>query len=259
MSSDAESAAPHHRTLKLTLAYDGSDFAGWQIQPKARTVQGTVRELLERITGESVNLIGSGRTDAGVHALGQVASFETSAPHSCEIFQRALLAELPRDIAVLSVEEMPAGFHAIRSARRKRYRYVIHDSNVRDVFARRYCWQLPYRLDDSAMQTGAAALVGTHDFRSLAAGAERTSSVRTIFAVDVERPNAERAFELHLEVEADGFLHNMVRAIVGTLVRVGKGAKPAAWVREILEAKIRSAAGPTAPPAGLFLLWVDYE
>jgi tRNA pseudouridine38-40 synthase len=247
------------RTLKLTLAYDGTDFAGWQIQPGARTVQGTVREILERITGGPVNLVGSGRTDAGVHALGQVASFDTTSHHSCDVFQRALNAELPQDIAIVRVEEAPPGFHARRSARRKRYRYVIHDSGVRDVFARRYCWALPYRLDDAAMQRAAESLVGMHDFNSFqTAGSRRQTSVRTIFDMDITRPYAERPFELHLEVEADGFLYNMVRAIAGTLVQVGRGVQVERWIQEILDSKNRSAAGITAPAQGLFLLRVQY-
>jgi tRNA pseudouridine38-40 synthase len=251
---------PVRRSIKLTLAYDGTDFAGWQIQADARTVQRTVQAVLERITGEQVSLFGSGRTDAGVHALGQVASFEIASQHSCEVFHRALNAELPDDITVCSVEEAPSGFHAQRSARRKRYRYVIHDGNVRDVFARRYVWRWPTQLDDSAMARAAAALVGKYDFSSFeSAGSERESSVRTVFAVDVGRPNSDRPHEIQFEVEADGFLYNMVRAIVGTLVEVGRGAKPEQWVAEVLAARNRSAAGRTAPPQGLFLLRVKYD
>ncbi len=248
------------RTLKLTLAYDGTDFAGWQSQPELRTVQGTLRSALQRIAGEPITLMGSGRTDAGVHALGQVASFETTSQHCCEVFRRALIAELPDDIAVLAVEEAPAGFHALRSARRKRYRYVIHDSGSRDVFARRFCWQLAYRLDDAAMKRAAEALVGTHDFSSFRTGEpRRRSSVRTVFALEVARPHADRPCELHLEVEANGFLYNMVRVIAGTLVQVGRGVQSEHWVREVLESQCRLAAGRTAPPQGLILLWVRYD
>jgi tRNA pseudouridine38-40 synthase len=219
-----------------------------------------VQSILGRITSEPVKLVGSGRTDAGVHALGQVASFETSSRHPCDVFHRALNAELPDDVAVLSVAEAPAGFHARGSALCKRYRYVIHDSDARDVFARRYCWNLPYRLDEVAMRRGAATLLGTHDFSSFeTAGSERESSVRTIFAIDITRPFISRPFELHVEVEADGFLYNMVRAIAGTLMQVGRGARPETWVGEALEARSRSATGPTAPPQGLFLLWVKYD
>lgn len=247
------------RTFKLTLAYDGTHVAGWQVQPNSRTVQGVVQEVLARIVGEEVTVTGSGRTDAGVHALGQVASFESATRHSCETLQRALNAELPEDIAVLSVEEMPASFHARRSAKRKRYRYVIHDSNVRDVFARAYAWRIPVRLNEAAMQRGGECLRGRHDFSSFeTAGSERQSSVRTIFEIEVGRPFKERPYEIWLEVEADGFLYNMVRAIAGTLVQVGRGARPELCVNEVLAAKDRSAAGPTAPPHGLFLLTVQY-
>jgi tRNA pseudouridine38-40 synthase len=250
----------HGRTLKLTLAYDGTDFAGWQIQPAARTVQGTVQAILSRIAGEPVKLVGSGRTDAGVHALGQVASFETTSRHACEVFCRALQAELPDDIAILSVEEARAGFHARGSARRKRYRYVIHDGDARDVFARRFCWPVPYWLDEAAMRRGAVALLGTHDFSSFeTTGSKRESSVRTIFAIEVARPFADRPFVLHLEVEANGFLYNMVRAITGTLMQVGRGARDEQWVGEALDSRNRSAAGPTAPSQGLFLLSVRYD
>lgn len=248
------------RTIKVTLAYDGTDFAGWQIQAEARTVQGTVQAILARITGEQIALVGSGRTDSGVHALGQVASFETTSRHTCEVFHRALNAELPDDITVPSVEEAPFGFHALRSARRKRYRYVIHDSNVRDVFARRYVWCWPTQLDDKAMARAATSLAGTHDFSSFeTAGSERESSVRTVFAIDVARSISGRPHEIQVEVEADGFLYNMVRAIVGTLVEVGRGARPEQWVADVLAARNRSAAGRTAPPQGLFLLCVKYD
>jgi tRNA pseudouridine38-40 synthase len=248
------------RTLKLTLAYDGTDFAGWQIQSKQRTVQGTVQEILQRITGEPLTLFGSGRTDAGVHALAQVASFSTESAHSCEVFRRALDADLPKDIAIVSVEEAPDVFHARESAKRKRYRYVIHDSGVRDVFARRYAWWMPYSLDDAAMRRASEALNGTHDFSSFqTAGSERESPVRTIFAIDLLRRSSDRPFELSIEVEADGFLYNMVRIIVGTLVQVGRGVKGESWAGEVLAAQDRGAAGPTAPPHGLFLMAVRYD
>jgi tRNA pseudouridine38-40 synthase len=249
-----------HRTLKLTLAYDGTDFAGWQIQPHERTVQGTVQEILERIAGEPVTLFGSGRTDAGVHALGQVASFDTTSRHGCDLFLRAVNAELPKDIAVLSVEEAAPGFHARESATRKRYRYVIHDGGVRDVFARRYAWQLPYGLDDCAMQRAAAVLVGEQDFGSFqGSGSQRETTVRTIFAIEFRRPDGGRPFELHVEIEASGFLYNMVRIIAGTLAQVGRGVKPESWVRDVLEDCNRSAAGVTAPAQGLFLVAVRYD
>ena len=155
------------RRIKLTLAYDGTAYAGWQVQPGMTTVQGTLESAIEKITGQAGRLLASGRTDAGVHALGQVAAFHTKSTLTPEVLQRALNAELPHDVAVLLAEEAAADFHPIRDAVRKRYRYVIHDGLVRDVFRRSYCWQYVYgRLDAEAMQRAAAALLGTHDFSS---------------------------------------------------------------------------------------------
>jgi tRNA pseudouridine38-40 synthase len=248
------------RTLKLTLAYDGSAYAGWQVQPGQKTIQGVLEAALARITGQPIRAVASGRTDAGVHALGQVVSFRTESRLAAEVFQRALGAELPEDLAVLEAAEMPEGFHALRDALRKRYRYVIHDGPVRDVFRRHYCWQYPYgRLDAQSMRRAAGVLCGTHDFASFqTSGAKRQSSVRTIFDLDVRRGEGGLCHTLSLEVEADGFLYNMVRTIVGSLVEVGRGARPESWLAGVLAAADRRLAGPTAPPQGLFLVRVDY-
>ncbi len=248
------------RTLKLTLAYDGTNYAGWQVQPGCRTVQGTLEAAIEKITGQRVRVLASGRTDAGVHALEQVVGFRSKSQLSTRVLRRALSAELPRDIAVLDVAEAPEDFHAIRDARRKRYRYVIHDGSVRTVFQRQQCWQYNRgRLNAEAMDRAAKALLGKHDFSSFqSSGAERESSIRTIFEIGVERGRGDQHDWVTLEVEADGFLYNMVRAIVGTLVDVGRGAQSETWPAEVLLAADRSAAGPTAPPQGLFLVRVDY-
>ena len=254
------------RTLKLTLAYDGTAYAGWQVQPGCRTVQGTLEAAARKVTGRSVRVVASGRTDAGVHALGQVAGFQTHSDLPAGVLRRALNAELPEDVAVLEVAEAADDFHPIRDAVRKRYRYVIHDAPVRDVFRRQYCWHYSHgRLDAEAMSRAGKALLGRHDFRSFqSSGAERESSVRTIFDLSVQRCRGEQGRgEEHdwitLEVEADGFLYNMVRAIVGTLVEVGRGAQGESWPAEVLRAADRAAAGPTAPPQGLFLVRVDYD
>ena len=155
------------RCIKLTLAYDGTAYAGWQSQPDRTTVQGTLEAAIQKIVGHPARTLASGRTDAGVHALGQAATFHTDSPLTVDVLRRALNAELPRDVAVLAVEEMPEGFHPIRDAQRKRYRYLIHDGPVRDVFRRGYCWQYVYgRLDAGAMHRAAAPLLGTHDFSS---------------------------------------------------------------------------------------------
>ena len=215
---------------------------------------------LAKITGTPVRVIASGRTDAGVHALGQVASFNTEGRHAPGVFLRALNAELPHDVAVLEAAEATEGFHPIRDAVRKRYRYLIHDGPARDVFRRNYCWQHPRRLDAEAMHRAAQPLAGKHDFSSFqSSGAERASSVRTVYDISVGRGRGAEGDLIATEVEADGFLYNMVRAIVGTLVEVGRGARGESWPDEVLQATDRRAAGATAPPQGLFLVRVEYE
>ncbi len=248
------------RTIKLTLAYDGTDFAGWQTQQSGRTVQATLEETSEKITGVRSSTLASGRTDAGVHALGQVVSFRTESRLSAEVLQRALNAELPHSIAVLDAAEVHETFHATHDAVRKRYRYVIHDGPIRDIFARRYAWHFTCgRLDADAMQRAAAALIGTHDFSSYeTTGAPRKTSIRTVHDLRVERGRGEQEHFVTVEIEANGFLYNMVRTIVGTLAVVGRGARPVSWPGEVLQAMDRRRAGRTAPPQGLFLVAVQY-
>jgi len=245
-------------TFKLLLAYDGTDFAGWQWQQGSRTVQGALEEAWQRVTGESIRVAASGRTDAGVHALGQVVGIRSQTHLSPEILQRALNAELPRDVVVLGCDRAADDFHVIRNAVRKRYRYVVDDAPVPDVLARRYAWYSPKPLDAEAMHRAAQALLGRHDFTSYQTlGSQRVSTVRTIFEISVRRPAAD-PHKIWFEVEADGFLYNMVRVIVGTLVQVGRGVRPETWPAEVLQARDRRAAGMTVPPQGLFLLRVDY-
>ena len=261
------------RTFKLTIAYDGTAYAGWQLQPGGPTIQAALEAAIERVTTQRIRTVASGRTDAGVHAVGQVVGFSANTSLEGEVLRRALNANLPGDIAVLEAAEVPAGFHPIRDARRKRYRYIVHDSDVRDVFLRRFAWHYPYgRLEAAAMQRAAESLVGRHDFRSFqTSGAERKTSVRTVFELSVCRgdPRGEvlpaapaearrRPDWIVLEIEADGFLYNMVRAIVGTLTEVGRGARTESWPAEVLVARDRREAGPTAPPQGLFLVKVTY-
>jgi tRNA pseudouridine38-40 synthase len=248
------------RSIKLTLAYDGTDFAGWQVQPGRRTVQAVLEAALEKITGQPVRTLASGRTDAGVHALGQVVGLRTGTHLPADVIRRALNAELPRDVAAVEVAEAPVNFHPIRDVVRKYYLYTIHDGPVRDVFRRRYCWHWTLgRLDERAMAEGAQALVGTHDFASFqSSGAERATTVRTVFACSVAREEGSPADRVRIDIAADGFLYNMVRAIVGSLAEVGRGARAPAWIGEVLGAADRGAAGPTAPPEGLFLMSVDY-
>lgn len=254
------------RFLKLMLAYDGTDFDGWQIQPGRRTVQQTLQDACQNIAGHAITTIASGRTDAGVHALEQVVSFRTELSLPCDVLLRALNANLPDDVVALKLSETREGFHAIRDARRKTYRYVIQDGQRPDVFGRAYCWWVPQRLDVSAMQQAAGKLLGKHDFSSFeSSGSERATSIRTIFASSIVRDQS-RGGEGYLsgdrliyEVTADGFLYNMVRSIVGTLYDVGRGAFSPEKVREILQAKDRKAASMTAPPQGLFLVNVEYD
>jgi tRNA pseudouridine38-40 synthase len=248
------------RTLKLTLAYDGSDFAGWQTQQGCRTVQATLEETIEKITGARPATLASGRTDAGVHALGQVVSFRTESRLPAEVLRRALNAELPRSMAVLDAADVHDGFHATHDALRKCYRYVIHNGPVRDVFARRYVWHFAQgKLDVEAMQRASSALLGEHDFSSFeTTGAPRKTSIRTVHDLRIERGRGEREHFVTLEIEANGFLYNMVRTIVGTLVDVGRGARPESWPGEVLQALDRRRAGRTAPPQGLFLVSVEY-
>ena len=248
------------RWLKLTIAYDGSAYAGWQVQAGQPTIQQTFERTWRQITGESLRAIASGRTDSGVHALGQVVSLCTASDLSRNVLRRALNAELPEDIVVHAVEEAPAGFHAVRDAVKKRYRYLIHDDPVRPLFRRNYVWRWRIRLDERAMHRAAQTLLGRHDFVSFqSAGEERLTTIRTITEIAVVRGREGRMQEIAIDVEADGFLYNMVRTIVGTLCEVGRGARPETWPLEVLRSASRPAAGPTAPSLGLFLVQVDYE
>lgn len=247
------------RSFRLTLSYDGSAYVGWQVQDHGRTIQAELEAALRQVTGQAVRAVASGRTDAGVHAIGQVVSFRCETRLTADVLRRALNANLPRDIVVREVREAPDGFHAIRDALRKRYRYVVQDGPVRDVFGRAYSWYYAQRLDVEAMQAAARALVGRHDFRSFeAAGSPRVSSVRTIFELTVQRHGGEFLDRVSFEVEADGFLYNMVRNLVGSLVEVGSGRREVGWIAEVLAARDRRRAGATAPPQGLFLVNVDY-
>jgi tRNA pseudouridine38-40 synthase len=247
------------RWLKVTLAYDGTDYCGWQVQATRRSVQGTLEGAWTRVTGETTRWIASGRTDAGVHALGQVASLPTRSALPAETLQRALNASLPTDVRVREVAEAPSGFHAIRDARGKRYRYWLQDGGVPDVFCRRYAWFLPGALDLAAMRKGASYLVGRHDFRAFqASGSTRKTTVRHVRQLSLERRSCQMAELLELQIEADGFLYNMARNLVGTLVEVGRGKQPPEWVSRVLLGGRREQGGATAPAHGLCLVAVEY-
>ncbi len=247
------------RCYRMTLAYDGTDYSGWQIQPETSTVQGAMESALRRILGEPVRLVASGRTDAGVHARGQVVSFRCSTRLTPEVLCRALNANTPEDIYVQQVRVAPDDFHAIRDAIAKRYRYVIQDSAPRDLFSRAFSWCIPHSLNVAHMQEAAGYLIGRHDFRSFeAAGAPRKTTVRTVSELTVERQQRETHCPLVVDIRADGFLYNMVRNIVGSLVLVGRGERPADWIQDVLNARDRTLAGPTAPASGLTLWEVQY-
>jgi tRNA pseudouridine38-40 synthase len=253
------------RTFKLTLSYDGTNYAGWQSQVDQPTVQDALEAVLARVTGESIRTVASGRTDAGVHALGQVVSFQSDTHLSDEVLLRAIRAYLPADIAAKSLEPAADGFHAIRQAVRKRYRYLIIDGPKKSIFERQFAWLYPVALDVARMSQAASALEGEHDFASFAStGSDRKTTVRNVHELTLQRQTCATLFHdeevdhLVVEIEANGFLYNMVRNIVGTLVEVGRGVQPVSWVAEVLEKRDRRAAGPTAPAHGLYLVQVNY-
>ncbi len=244
------------RVIKLTIEYDGTEFSGWQVQPGMRTVQGAIEDALFKFTGERISAEASGRTDAGVHALGQVVSFRTESGLDTRRMMGALNALLPEDVAALEVEEADPDFHARRSARGKTYRYAVLDGGRRTALDRRRAWTVPSRLDVGAMRKAAALLEGERDFSSFrASGCEAKGSVRDLRRLEVYRDSIERVI---FEAEANGFLKQMVRALVGTLVEVGSGKRAPDEMRAILESLDRSAAGQTAPPWGLYLVSVKY-
>jgi len=244
---------------KLTIAYDGTEFSGWQAQPEQRTVQDVVETAWREITGETLRMSASSRTDAGVHAAAQVVGVETQSRLGAEKLLGGINAKLPDDVVLLAVDEAPAGFHATRDAVRKRYRYQIHNDRRRPLFDRRYVWHVPQSLDAAAMHRAGQALVGEHDFASFqSAGSRRESTVRTISTVDIQQGGEGRSASIWIDVEGDGFLYNMVRIIVGTLVEVGLHKQAEPWLAEVLAAGDRRAAGKTAPPQGLMLLHVEY-
>jgi tRNA pseudouridine38-40 synthase len=248
------------RCVRLTLAYDGSQFAGWQFQPGQRTVQEVLEAAIQSVTGVASRCIAAGRTDAGVHALAQSVSFVTDSRLDNNTLSRALNANLPADVTVVSVHDAPADFNAIDDALGKRYRYLIQDGPRRDVFLRNYAWRVWQTLDEAAMHVAAQPLCGMHDFRSFEnEGSPRQSSVRTVRELLVERRAGGASQLVVLEIEADGFLYNMVRNIVGTLVEVGKRKQPVDWPARVLAARDRTRAGMCAPPLGLYLAEVKYR
>jgi tRNA pseudouridine38-40 synthase len=268
------------RNIKLLLSYDGSAYHGWERQRDCRTLQQTLEEAIQSLTGESTRVVASGRTDSGVHALGHVANFTTNTRHECTTIHRALNAILPDDFRVLHASEADPAFHARYSAKQKLYRYVMCDRPLVNPLLRHFVVQWDQALDLVAMRQAAQVLHGRHDFSSFeTSGAPRSTSIRTISHIAVFRDgpawiwsrvaragdsgkqtDGQNGFGslLFLEVAADGFLYNMVRSIAGTLLNIGRGYRTAESMKGILDARDRGLAGPTAPAHGLFLVRVDY-
>ena len=241
--------------IKLTLEYDGTDYCGWQAQPNGRALQDVLEQAIEKILGVKTRLTASGRTDAGVHALGQVANFLYDGQVDLWRLQRGLNAVTPDDIAIRRVEVVGDSFDARRDGCARVYQYRIWNDPWPSAVHRRYAWHFHEALDLSAMQEAIRCLEGEHDFASFqAAGCDAAHSVRNIFRNSLSR---DGGFVIY-DVEATAFLRHMVRNIVGTLVQVGRGERASASFRELLEAKDRTLAGPTAPPHGLFLVEVKY-
>ncbi len=252
------------RNIKLTITYNGTGFHGWQSQPSARTVQGCIEEAISTMTGEKVNLLGSGRTDAGVHAICQVANFLTSSKIPIDGFEKGLNSLLPEDVAIISAKEVPLQFHARKSARSKTYRYRIVESDKRLALVHRRAWITGESLRLASMQEAARFLIGTHDFSSfMAAGSNVSSTTRTINTIEIRQTLCPEYLpleftEFQIEINANGFLRYMVRNISALLKEVGCGRLSSRDATAIVKARDRAASPPTAPPWGLYLVKVDY-
>jgi tRNA pseudouridine38-40 synthase len=245
-------------TFKITLAYDGAGFVGWQRQASGTSIQGLLAEALRELDGRDVTVTGAGRTDAGVHALGQVASFSLERTIEPAVLVRAMNARLPDAIRVLTAAEAPAAFHARFDARKKTYRYRIWNGDVMNPFERGRAWHLSGALDVEQMADAARLIEGRHDFAAFqGTGSTTATTEREVFSSRVALDDGARV--IVYEITGDGFLRHMVRNIVGTLVEIGRGRRSAAWMREVVASRDRTRAGPTAPPDGLFLAGVEYD
>ncbi|MBL7155917.1 MAG: tRNA pseudouridine(38-40) synthase TruA [Candidatus Omnitrophica bacterium] len=241
----------------VTIAYDGTRYAGWQIQKNAKTIQGEIEKALRKILGEKCHLIGAGRTDSGVHARAQVANFKTNKKIPTAKLQTALNVHLPKDTRIVSIKKVPLKFHAQFNAKSKLYRYTILNSRIDDPFTERFYFKVPYKLDLALMKKEAKTLLGKHDFKSFQAKSDRSpikSTVRTIKRLSIKKTGDF----IHIDIEGNGFLHNMVRNIVGTLIEIGRGYLAESNMKKIIALKDRRKAGPTAPAKGLALEKIIY-
>ncbi len=244
------------RNIKLTIEYDGKEFNGWQKQPNKLNIQGEIEQVIERITGEKVELNASGRTDAGVHAIGQVANFKTNSNIPIEKIPLALNTYLKKSIRIQKAEEVDERFHSRLSCKKKTYRYVINNSEYGTALYRNLEYCFPQKLDVEAMKKAAKYFEGEHDFKAFkASGTSAKSSVRTIYRANVDK-NVDK---IYIELTGNGFLYNMVRIIAGTLLEVGLGKIRPEDITDIIESKDREKAGKTLPPQGLYLVEVKYE
>jgi len=255
------------KKIRLLLEYDGAAYHGWQLQKDAVTIQGILEEKVRQVTGNITSVIGASRTDAGVHAFGQVAVFRTASYLDAGTIRRALNAVLPLDIRVLSAEEVHDAFHPRENAARKRYFYMIANQRVSSAFLFRYTWIVPQILEIGPMKDASRMLTGVHDFEAfMGTGSDIQDTVREVYALDAETLDGIVFMGVNLQgnfikitAEANGFLRHMVRNIVGTLVEIGRGRRPAEKIREILESCDIKNAGQTAPANGLFLERIDYS
>ena len=245
------------RNIKLVIEYDGKDFNGWQKQPTKLNIQGEIEKAIKQITGEDVDLTASGRTDAGVHALGQVANFKTNSNIPIEKIPIALNSNLKKSIVIKSAEEVEERFHSRLNCKRKTYRYIINNSKYGTAIYRNLETHIPMKLDIQKMQQAVKYFEGEHDFKAFkASGTSSKSSVRTIYKAEVRDAGNER---IYIELTGNGFLYNMVRIIAGTLVEVGTGKIEPKEIKTIIESQKRENAGKTLPPQGLYLVNVEYE
>jgi tRNA pseudouridine38-40 synthase len=246
------------RTFKLTIAYDGTDFIGWQRQATGTSIQGLLEEALSELDARPVTVTGAGRTDAGVHARGQVATATLDRDIDAASVIRAVNIRLPPTVRILEASVAPVGFHPRFDARLKTYRYRIWNADVMSPFERATAWHVPMKLDPATMAEAAAMLCGTHDFAAFqGTGSDTQTTVRTVLSSSVARDDASPL--VVYDAAGEGFLRHMVRNVVGTLVEIGRGRYPPSWIGEVLASRERTSAGPTAPAHGLFLMGVFYD